>query len=117
MPLEITKAKGGDELSPRHIARGLRIPEDVRVNRVFYYDLRKPAEVVETLSNRLHHDKIVPPSDSSPSKVLLLGGESLDHQVLMESYCPHIYLDRDSPYKLEARAALMQPRSSDTGIG
>lgn len=110
MPLEITKLKEGLELSPRHLARGLRIPDDVRVNRVYYYDQSDPKVACEIFANRLHNDSVVMPSvDASPSKVLLLGGKAQDHQVevLMASTVPHTFLDEDSPYHLEARATMM----------
>ena len=110
MPLQVTLVTEHDqELSPGHFARGLRLPEDIRVNRVFYVDSRYPDEPVETLVNRLHRDDGTGVKESlyeasPPTKVI---GKQEQEEVLMEGRVPHVYTDADSPYKLKAKVALM----------
>ena len=57
MPLQVTLVKEHDKaLSSMHLMRGLRIPDDIRMNKVVYVDSRDPEVPVETLANRLHID-------------------------------------------------------------
>ena len=109
MPLQVTLVKEHDKaLSSWHLMRGLRIPDDIRVNKVVYVDSRDPEVPVETLANRLHIDnartKNVLTTSSPPTKVM---GKNEYEEVLMDEKLPHVYTDSESPYKLEAKVILM----------